>query len=242
MRILVLSDVHSNLTALEAVLQDAGPVDGVWCLGDLVGYGPDPNECVQRVRGLPNLTCLMGNHDRAALGEIPLSRFNSDARQAVAWTMEALSESSRQFLAALPSMHVNPPFTLAHGSPREPIWEYITDPYIAQRNFDSFKTDFCLVGHSHVQLVFHLEEPDHYPLPLPPPNGRPFPLRPRMILNPGSVGQPRDMDPRAAYALLDTEALTWEARRVSYDVTEVQLRILESGLPERQAIRLVGGW
>jgi diadenosine tetraphosphatase ApaH/serine/threonine PP2A family protein phosphatase len=214
----------------------------VWCLGDLVGYGPDPNECVARVRGLPNLTCLIGNHDRAALGEIPLSRFNSDARQAVAWTMKTLTDESRKFLASLPTTKVIAPFTLAHGSPREPIWEYITDPYIAKRNFEAFSSDYCLVGHSHVQLIFHLDGQNGYPLPLPPPLDQPFRLTPRMILNPGSVGQPRDLDPRAAYALLDTDELTWEARRVAYDVTGVQLRILQCGLPERQAIRLVGGW
>jgi predicted phosphodiesterase len=244
MKVLVISDVHANITALEAVLSDAQDLsyDAVWCLGDLVGYGPDPNECVARVRGLPDLICLIGNHDQAALGKIPLARFNVDARLAADWTRTTLTEDSTAYLLSLPSHVTIGAFTLAHGSPRQPIWEYILDPQVADANFGAFTTDFCLVGHSHLPLIFHKPDPDVYPLPQAIPWGETYGMTPRLILNPGSVGQPRDLDPRAAYALLDTEALTWSARRVAYAIPDVQLRMQTAGLPERQALRLAAGW
>ena len=249
MRVLVISDVHANSTALEAVLQDVSEnasqdshYDAVWCLGDLVGYGPDPNECIQRVRSLPQMVCLIGNHDLAALGDIPLSRFNKDARDIAAWTQKTLTEENRDFLRSLPSTLTVGEFTLAHGSPRQPVWEYILEQYTADRNFEKFQTDYCLVGHSHLPLIFHRQSEDEYALPVQLEPGDILQLTPRIILNPGSVGQPRDLDPRASYAVLDTEALTWENRRTRYDVAEVQLRILRAGLPERQALRLVAGW
>ena len=242
MRVLVLSDIHANLTALNRVLEDASTFDAVWCLGDLVGYGPDPNECIDRVQQLPKLTCLIGNHDLAALGSIPLHRFNADASASVAWTRDHLTEASRAYLASLKAKTLMPPFTLAHGSPRQEVWEYILDHHGADRNFDILETDYCLIGHSHLPLGFVRFPGESYCLPVQLPVGVPLGLTPRMILNPGSVGQPRDLDPRSAYSLLDTEALTWEPRRVAYAVADVQERILEAGLPERQAIRLVGGW
>jgi len=242
MRVLVISDIHANLTALEAVLEDAGSFDATWCLGDLVGYGPDPNECVARVHALPELLCLIGNHDQAALGGIPLSRFNRDARDVAEWTRSVLSPENQEYLRSLPARISTQDFTLAHGSPRQPVWEYILDQYTADRMFDFFDTPFCLVGHSHLPLVFKRGSDGAFAAPVATRLGKSIPMAPRMILNPGSVGQPRDMDPRAAYALLDLEARTWEARRVRYDVAQVQLRILEAGLPERQALRLVAGW
>lgn len=249
MRVLVISDIHANLTALEAVLSDAeergssqSSYDAVWCLGDLVGYGPDPNECVERVRELPDLLCLIGNHDQAALGLTPLTRFNHDAREAAAWTRETLEEGNATFLRSLPSAITVEGFTLAHGSPRQPVWEYILDPIIADANFEVFKTDYCLIGHSHLPSIFHRPSDDAYALPRPIKWDQEMLLNPRMILNPGSVGQPRDMDPRAAYAVLDLEKGTWEARRASYDISQVQARILNAGLPERQALRLIAGW
>lgn len=242
MRTLVVSDIHANLTALEAVLADAAPFDAVWCLGDVVGYGPDPNECVERVRSLPSLLCLIGNHDQAALGALPLARFTRDARETADWTAQTLHPDNMAYLRALPSKITSGPFTLAHGSPRQPVWEYVLDPIVALRNFEAFETDYCLVGHSHLPLIFHRTPGDGAVAPVSLRWHEPNPIQPRMILNPGSVGQPRDMDPRAAYALLDTEALTWEPRRVEYDVAAVQLRILRAGLPERQALRLIAGW
>jgi predicted phosphodiesterase len=242
MRILVISDIHANLTALDAVLDHAGQVDGTWCLGDLVGYGPDPNECIERIRSLPNLRCLVGNHDHAALGLIPISRFNADAQLGIKWTKEALSEDNRAYLKSLPAIITENNFTLSHGSPREPIWEYILDVHLADVNFGLISTDYCLIGHSHLPLIFYRATNHAYTVPLPIPDTEPLNLKPRMIINPGSVGQPRDLDPRAAYAILDLDAMTWKSKRVAYDITNVQLRILQSGLPERHATRLVAGW
>jgi predicted phosphodiesterase len=242
MRILVLSDIHANLTALEEVIDDAGNFEATWCLGDLVGYGPDPNECIDRVRELPELTCLVGNHDHAALGLIPLSRFNHDAQAAVAWTKENLTASNKAYLESLPASVSSDSFTLAHGSPREPIWEYVLDAHVADRSFEAFETDFCIVGHSHLPLAFHRSNSHKHASPMIIKEGEVLSLKPRMILNPGSVGQPRDLDPRASYGILDTDELKWESHRISYDVTDVQLRIFQAGLPERQATRLVAGW
>lgn len=244
MQVLIISDIHANFTALEAVLEAAEPsgYEAVWCLGDLIGYGPDPNDCVERVRELPQLVCLIGNHDQAALGKIPLERFNEDARAAAAWTRERLEEGNEAYLLSLPSRVSFDEFTLAHGSPRQPVWEYILDPQTAEMNFQSFETPYCLVGHSHLPLAFRLVPENSRAELVSIPWDRRLELEPRMILNPGSVGQPRDMDPRAAYALLDTEACTWEAIRVEYDVEQVQKRMMEGGLPERQALRLMSGW
>ncbi|MFN2149889.1 MAG: metallophosphoesterase family protein [Anaerolineales bacterium] len=242
MRVLTISDIHANLTALEAVLEAAGDIDATWCLGDLVGYGPDPNECIERIQALPGLLCLIGNHDQAAMGEIPLARFNNDAGSVIAWTQDSLSEANLTFLHTLPSKVTLEEFTLAHGSPNQPIWEYILDPLSADRNFEAFNTDYCLVGHSHIPLMFHKPFVDSYTLLRPVTWNEPMALSPRMIMNPGSVGQPRDGDPRASFAILDTEAKTWELMRAEYDIKAVQLRILKAGLPERQALRLLAGW
>lgn len=244
MQVLVISDIHANLTALEAVLDAAGATgyEAVWCLGDLIGYGPDPNQCVERVRELPHLVCLIGNHDQAALGKIPLERFNEDAKAAAAWTQAELADSNEAYLLSLPSRVSFDGFTLAHGSPRQPVWEYILDPQTAQMNFLAFDTEYCLVGHSHLPLAFYLPNEDARAEIVSIPWDRSLELKPRMILNPGSVGQPRDMDPRAAYALLDTEKNEWKAVRIEYDVEQVQRRMMEAGLPERQALRLMSGW
>jgi predicted phosphodiesterase len=243
MRVLVISDIHGNLTALDKVLADAGDYDAVWCLGDLVGYGPDPNECVDRVRGLPQLQCLIGNHDKAALGEIDLKLFNADARHAVGWTQEALTPETSAYLQSLPETLEIGRYTLVHGSPRQPVWEYILDRNIAALNFPYFATPYCLVGHTHSPVIFTQvseSEPCQEKRPRP---GERLPLdRLRRILNPGSVGQPRDSNPDASYALLDFEAAVWEARRVAYDVAAVQARMAAHDLPERLVARLAYGW
>jgi predicted phosphodiesterase len=242
-RILVLSDVHANLTALEAVLNDAGPVDEVWCLGDVVGYGPDPNECIERLRELPSLTCLMGNHDFAAIGDLALETFNADARRSLLWQREQLTDENKTFLRACrQQLEVRGDVSLAHGSPRDPIWEYILNTIVARINLEFFETAWCFVGHSHYQAVFQYNpESDDLTIEIPPPGER-YGLIGRAILNPGSVGQPRDRDPRAAYAMYYPETHLWEPRRVEYDIRSVQKRIVEAGLPLRHAERLSGGW
>ncbi len=243
MKILILSDIHANLTALDAVLSDAGSFDATWCLGDVIGYGPDPNECVALVRELPALTCLTGNHDAAVLGEIDVEAFNYEARVGVMWTKRVLNGSNARFLRSQVPMTLLEEATLAHGSPRSPIWEYILDTATAAANFEHFKTPFCFVGHTHVPAIFKEQPEPSYNagLLIPEPNSV-IQLEPRMIVNPGSVGQPRDRDPRAAYALLDTETWQLDYRRVPYDVEAVQQRMREAGLPERHIQRLAAGW
>ncbi|MCS6908483.1 MAG: metallophosphoesterase family protein [Anaerolineales bacterium] len=242
MRILVISDVHANLTALEEVLADAGEVDGVWCLGDLVGYGPDPNECIERIRRLPNLTCVLGNHDAAVLGRLEFEVFNQDARSALQWTQETLSEASWRFLKSLPERVVIGEVTLVHGSPRQPVWEYLLDLQTVHDNFRFFDTPFCFVGHTHLPTIFHRGALDIFPFAGYLPPNQAIQLTPREIVNPGSVGQPRDRDPRAAYALYDTETRVFEHRRVTYDIAAVQERMRKARLPLRHIERLSLGW
>ncbi len=242
-RILVLSDIHANLTALEAVLSDAGQVDEVWCLGDIVGYGPDPNECIQRLRELPALTCLMGNHDFAAIGDLALETFNTEARRSLLWQRKQLTEENKAFLRSCSQrLERRGAVSLAHGSPRDPIWEYILNTIVARINLEFFETNWCFVGHSHYQAVFQYNlESDDLTIEVPPPGER-YGMIGRAILNPGSVGQPRDRDSRAAYAIYYPETQRWEPRRVEYDIRAVQKRIIEAGLPLRHAERLSGGW
>lgn len=242
MRILIISDIHANLTALEAVLADAGTFDATWCLGDLVGYGPDPNQCVERIRQLPKLVCIIGNHDAAALRHIDDETFNPEARNAIQWTRRMLSESTNGFLTSLPESAERGNVTLTHGSPRHPVWEYLLDVRMATQSFKHFDTEFCLVGHTHLPVVFQLVEGADLAKLIIPEANRPMAMIPRSIFNPGSVGQPRDRDPRASYAILDQEAQTWTLRRVSYDISAVQKRMAEASLPARHIQRLLSGW
>ena len=243
MRILVVSDIHANYTALEAVLADAGTVDETWCLGDMVGYGPDPNAVMELIREIPNLTCLLGNHDAAVLGKIPFEAFNSDARRTLTYHEKVLTADNMDFLESLQSnLKVRQDASLVHGSPRDSVWEYILNTLSARLNFDHFTTPCCFVGHSHIQCLFQLDEKTDRVNLKPVRPGVPIPLEPKLIANPGSVGQPRDRDPRAAYAIYDSGAKTWEARRVEYNIPEVQQRIREAGLPEKHAVRIAEGW
>ena len=242
MRVLIISDIHANITALEAVLLEAGAVDAVWCLGDIVGYGPDPNQCVERVRNLPNLTCILGNHDAAALDQIDITAFNPEARQAITWTQHALSDDSTRFLKSLTETAVVGDVTMAHGSPRQPIWEYLLDTRTATLNFDFFRTPFCFVGHTHLPVLYYLPDDTRSARLLVPDNFTQTTLTPRSIINPGSVGQPRDRDPRSAYAIYDTDMGTWEFRRIAYDILDVQDRMRKLGLPDRHIQRLSSGW
>lgn len=240
MRILVISDIHANLTALDAVLSDAGEFDAAWCLGDLVGYGPDPNECVTKVRTLPNLRCIIGNHDAAALDQIDTKTFNLEARQALEWTQKTLTESSILFLNSLQQKIEINNVTLTHGSPRHPVWEYLMDSQTAALNFDYFSTPYCFVGHTHLPVVYTRKE-KKLVVYKPTPNNK-ITLSPRTIINPGSVGQPRDHDPRAAYVIYDPEENTWDYRRLTYDIPAVQTRMADAQLPERHIVRLQAGW
>jgi diadenosine tetraphosphatase ApaH/serine/threonine PP2A family protein phosphatase len=244
MRYLIISDIHANLAAFEAVLADAkGRYDKVWCLGDMVGYGPDPNECVELLWTLDHI-CLAGNHDWAAVEKLDIDDFNPDARVATLWTTEQLTNPVRRYLESLPMTLIEEEmYTLVHGGPRHPIWEYVITPKIAQANFRLLRTPYCFVGHTHHAIIFQ-EATETDPLGdawVLEPNSDPMPLgEERLIINPGSIGQPRDDDPRAAYGILDTETRTFEYRRVDYpiDVTQEKMKNLDFpvSLWERLAI------
>src|SRR3990172_1305498 len=242
MRILIISDIHANLTALEAVIADAGEIDAAWCLGDLVGYGPDPNECIQRVRQLPNLLCLIGNHDAAVLGQIEIDSFNPEARQAVVWTQQNLASANADYLRNLPERALLNSVTIVHGSPRQPVWEYLLDTRTVTQNFSYFETPFCFVVHTHLPVVYHLGDDSRSARLTIPEHNTQMVLAAPTIINPGSVGQPRDRDPRAAYALFDPEQNLWEFRRIAYDIEDVQARMRLANLPERHILRLASGW
>lgn len=242
MRYAVLSDVHANLEALEAVLQDAQQqaVAGFLCLGDFVGYGPDPDACVERLRCLLSVG-LVGNHDLAALGRLDARRFNLFARAAVEWTQAQLSGPVRAYLERLQPRETFEGFLLVHASPRDPVEEYILDWETAEDNFRAAEFQVCLFGHTHVPVHFAHDGVRTHVFPLFP--GAPRRLKPnfRHLVNVGSVGQPRDGDPRAAYVIVDTQAATVELRRVEYPIEAVQAKMQARGLPRPLWERLSEG-
>jgi predicted phosphodiesterase len=243
MLVLILSDVHANLEALQAVLDHVGDFDVVWFLGDAVGYGPDPNACVELMLESEPSHWLAGNHDWAALGQLDTAEFNHDARLASQWTATQLTEEVRAQLAiSQPATETSDGrYTLAHGSPRFPIWEYILDAGTAAENFEEFSTGVCLFGHTHVPVVFEQAVDGAIRVPLEPE--APFsPGTGRYLINPGSVGQPRDGDPRASYMTLDLDSGSFTLHRVDYDISTVQSKILDAGLPAQLAVRLDYGW
>ncbi len=242
MRIALISDVHSNQVALETVLAALPPHDQLWCLGDTIGYGPRPNECLALVRERATHV-LTGNHDLACLGVISLVDFNSLARQANEWNNRQLKPDLRAYLRERPEkITAEPDVTLAHASPRDPIWEYILDLETALDNLEHYKTSICFVGHSHVPIIFEVPVDglvtfDHAQA------GQVVQLEPgaRYIFNPGSVGQPRDNDPRAAFAVWDTDAATLQFERVPYDIGTTQRQMRDARLPSMLADRLQYG-
>jgi diadenosine tetraphosphatase ApaH/serine/threonine PP2A family protein phosphatase len=241
MRVAVVSDIHGNLHALRAVLDAvaAEEVDALWCLGDLVGYGPRPNECCAAVERAAQL-CLVGNHDLGVLGRIPIGEFSDDAAAAARWSQSVLSPEARAFLESLQSLASAEDVELYHASPRDPIWEYVLSDEVALAAFALTSAPVVLVGHSHVALAFVLEDGAVDGAVVP--GGAEIDLADgRFILNPGSVGQPRDGDPRAAYLVLDLDARRALHRRVAYPIERTQEEIRERGLPEALADRLAHG-
>jgi diadenosine tetraphosphatase ApaH/serine/threonine PP2A family protein phosphatase len=238
MRIAVLSDIHSNLVALEAVLAHLGSVDAIWQLGDVVGYGPDPDGVVGRLAEL-GAVGVRGNHDAAAVGGSEIEWFNPDARAAIEWTRERISSTTRSWLTELPERLLESDYTLVHGSPREPLWEYITSSAVARANLTLITTRFGLHGHTHLPIAW--ADDDGRILSSEPDDGSTFELTGRALLNPGSVGQARDGDPRASYMVIDVDAdlVTWH--RVPYDIEAVQGAMREVGLPKRLVERLSYG-
>lgn len=250
MKHLVISDVHANLEALEAVLVDAGDYDAVLCLGDLAGYGPNPNEVVALIRELPSLVALSGNHDLAALGAVDLDLFNPVARVSAEWTAAQLYGKSREYLNTLmPAKRLDLQTTpsplealfLAHASPRDPVWEYMEETWQGPPNFELFEETAALVGHTHVPRVF--EETQGPSRVIVPREGHSVNLieGPRRIVNPGGVGQPRDGNPDAAYGVLDDATGLFEFRRIAYQIDKTQEKILRAGLPRQLAQRLALG-
>ena len=239
----IIGDIHANLAAFTAVLDDIerrGRVEKVWCLGDIVGYGPDPHECIELLCQT-NHVCVAGNHDWAAIGKVDTAEFNPDAAAACHWTAQQLSSTDVDYLKNLPLTIEEGDFTLVHGSPREPIWEYLISTGIAKENFTYFGSQFCLVGHSHVPLVFGYSESGACSSSQFLPEIKLALGRNRLIINPGAVGQPRDGDPRASYAIYDSEIGQVRLYRVPYDIRATQDRMVAHGLPMRLIARLNSG-
>jgi len=237
----VLSDVHGNLPALEAVLAEveAAEVDAVWCLGDLVGYGARPDECVARAREACD-RCLVGNHDLVVIDKLSVAEFSPAAAAAALWTRERIGSEAAGFLAGLEPAEPGGEVGLYHGSPRDPVWEYLLSPLLADASMDLMEPRVGVVGHSHVALAFERH------------GGRASGQQTaagteadvssgQWLLNPGAVGQPRDGDPRAAWMLLDLERQAASWRRVEYAIDRAADAIRDAGLPATLADRLYYG-
>ncbi len=236
MRIALLSDVHANLVALDAVLASLGSVDAVWHLGDVVGYGPEPDAVVARLRVIGAFG-VRGNHDAAAVGGREIEWFNPDARAAMEWTRATIAPATRDWLAALPERRTDASFTLVHGSPRDPLWEYVTSLPVARANLAELTTPYGLHGHTHLPIVYRAD--DGRVEAVAPVDGSSITLDERaVLLNPGSVGQPRDGNADASYAVLDTDRATCTWHRVAYDIESVQAAMRAAGLPARLVDRL----
>jgi len=233
MRVLIVSDVHSNIEAFQSVVHDAsnrGGFDKIWSLGDLVGYGPDPLACLDLLVEHPHIA-IAGNHDLGAVGEITLDDFNQHAADANRWTASILTEKWVNFIKSQQQKIEIDEFTLVHGSPRNPIWEYVTTEEIAAANFTYFDTYWCLLGHSHIAFICRPEGNSarfsEFPIDSPV-----LLTDEAVIINPGSVGQPRDGDPRASYAVYDSDGPYITHYRVEYDIETVQRKMRETSLPE----------
>ncbi|MBX7235550.1 MAG: metallophosphatase family protein [Caldilineales bacterium] len=245
MRLALISDIHGNLVALQTVLKaiDALKPDAIWFLGDVVGYGPEPQACVELVQQAAAVI-LAGNHDLAVAGRADLDDFTETAQAALRWHQRLLPAETLTWLAGLPSLLVQDGITLAHGSPRSPVWEYVVDDDSASANADHFDTQLCLIGHSHGAIAWQLTKGRWWRQAKLQrrPSGEALSLaEDRWLLNPGSVGQPRDHDPRASFAILDTEAQTWTWHRHDYDIAPVAEAILAAGMPPKLARRLFDG-
>ncbi|MBC8280800.1 MAG: metallophosphoesterase family protein [Chloroflexi bacterium] len=242
MRALILSDIHANLEALEAVIADAqnrGGFDAIWSLGDTVGYGPDPAACLDRIREF-ELVAVAGNHDHAAIGLIDAAEFNDAAKAATDWTAGQLDSEQRDFLASMPFVSVQEPFTLVHGSLRDPIVEYLLDRNSAVGTLALLETSYCIVGHSHIPFICSEigGEPEFFDFP----EDESVELTDaRTIINPGGVGQPRDRDPRPSYAIYDSGDKHLKRHRVTYDIAKTQKKMRAADLPTRLIDRLDHG-
>ena len=242
MRALIVSDIHSNLEAFRSVIDDAeshGGFDQMWSLGDLVGYGPDPGACIDLIRRYDHVS-VAGNHDLASIGKLSLEAFNAHAAAANRWTATQLTEDQAAYLEGLSYKLELDEFTVVHGSPRDPIWEYVVSVPAAVASFMHFETYRCLVGHSHIPFICRPSEDGaefvDFPLDTPVVLGND-----RLIINPGGVGQPRDADPRASYAVYDSDANAVYHYRVEYDIPATQEKMRQHELPRYLVERLAYG-
>jgi diadenosine tetraphosphatase ApaH/serine/threonine PP2A family protein phosphatase len=242
MRIAILSDVHGNLPAFEAVLGDVEEesVEEVWCLGDLVGYGAQPDDCVQLARDRCDLS-LAGNHDLVVTGDIPISDFSASAAAAARWTVETITEETMAYLKGLKPSDPGREPALYHASPRDPVWEYVLSTWQADECLDLTDARVVAVGHSHVALWFSRDDEGNMSGATAEGGEVKDLSGGRWLVNPGGVGQPRDGDPRAAWLLLDTSTWTAEWRRVEYPIEDAARAIEEAGLPVVLAERLFAG-
>jgi predicted phosphodiesterase len=242
MRVAIVSDIHGNRHALEAVLDAISDTDcqELWCLGDLVGYGADPDACVSIARESAAI-CLAGNHDLGVTGAIPLEQFSRGAALAATWTQNEIAADTREYLEALEASNVDEPVAMYHASPRDPVWEYVLSPLQAELCLDVQARRISLIGHSHVALSFSR-------VPGASATGQTRAqdeeldlVEGEWLINPGSVGQPRDGDPRAAWMELDLDA--WQAiyRRTEYDIAGAAAAIRAARLPDSLAERLLYG-
>jgi len=242
MKVAVISDIHGNRHAFEAVLDAVAASDAaeLWCLGDLVGYGAEPDACVA-LASEHAAVCLAGNHDLAVTGEVPFEELSRGASLAARWTREVIASKHLDFLTGLRPESQEGPIGLYHASPRDPIWEYVLSTLLAELCLDKQPHRVCLIGHSHIALSFMRHEGE-------PASGEPRPEGTQLdistgewLLNPGSVGQPRDGDPRASWLLLDLDKLTASFQRTNYDITGAATAIRAAHLPDSLAERLEYG-
>lgn len=237
----IISDIHSNLEALNVVLNKLYRVDKLICLGDIVGYGPNPNECIKKVRNL-NIPTVAGNHDAAVTGQMDVKWFNQNAREAVFWTQREITEENREYLKSLPEVLVEDDFQFVHGSIRSPLEEYITSLTEALPTFEMMTKPCCFIGHSHVPLFIALKKDGNY-------EGRALmdgeevlvDDHEKVIVNVGGVGQPRDGDPRASFGIYDSKTKIFSLHRVEYNIEQVQEKMKTVGLPQPLIDRLKFG-
>ena len=245
MRIALISDIHANLPALDAVLEqiDASECEQIWCLGDVLGYGAEPNECAALIRERTDV-CLAGNHDLGVLGEIDISTFSPVATESAQWTQAHLADEARAYLSGLKASDESQEIAIYHASPRDHVWEYVLWPDQAGECLAAQKTRVSAVGHSHIALCFKASDDGDTEATqgAQVPGGSVLDVgEGRWLLNPGSVGQPRDGDPRAAWMEFDTESWMASYERVSYDIDKAAAAIQAAGLPEHLSRRLYAG-
>lgn len=241
MKVAILSDIHSNLEALEAVRKDIDSigVDAIYFAGDVVGYGPDPNACTRWVMENAELA-VMGNHDIAALGKIDIETFNPNAKKAIVWNSEQMEDWAMDFISTLPMVKSQDLVTIVHANPQDPeSWNYIFSLWDAEMNFSHFESTFCFVGHSHQPVIVGMD--DSRQVSVLPGDSFTVEEGARYLINVGSVGQPRDGNPEACFGLLDTDSGEFCFQRTPYEIGVTQEKMMSAGLPEPLAERLAEG-